>query len=156
MVYFRSFSNKHYNFYNNICEKCPSSIRYWDLNPRPLGLESPPITTRPGLPPSNIYLDKKDVRVYVFRSDVTTGREVLCKQLQTFVQLIELVNEHSDETTFMEKALHIFVEKKNSSYTFGAPLLSLTKKFCDQKVSVTCNYICLLSRGYTKGVSCYF
>ena len=58
----------------------------------------------------------------------------------------------------MEKALHIFVEKKNSSYTFGAPLLSLTKKFCDQKVSVTSNYICLLSppstwRGYTKGVS---
>ena len=31
--------------------KCPSSIRYQDSNPRPLGFESPPITTRPGLSP---------------------------------------------------------------------------------------------------------
>ena len=47
---FLVFSNKHYNFYNNICEKCPSSIRCRDWNPRPLGIESPPVTTRPGLP----------------------------------------------------------------------------------------------------------
>ena len=47
---FSVFLNKHYNFYNT-CEKCPSSIRYQDSNPRPLGRESPPITTRPGLPP---------------------------------------------------------------------------------------------------------
>ena len=32
-------------------KKCPSSIRCRDLNPRPLGCESFPITTRPGLPP---------------------------------------------------------------------------------------------------------
>ena len=31
--------------------KCPSSIRYQDSNPWPLGFESPPITTRPGLSP---------------------------------------------------------------------------------------------------------
>ena len=43
------FSNKHYNFLANICEKCPSSWWCWDLNPRPSGHESPP--TRPGLPP---------------------------------------------------------------------------------------------------------
>ena len=36
-------------------EKCPSSIRCRDSNPRPLEHESPPITTRPGLPPSFIY-----------------------------------------------------------------------------------------------------
>ena len=30
---------------------CPSSIRHRDSNPRPLDLEPPPITTRPGLPP---------------------------------------------------------------------------------------------------------
>ena len=29
-------------------KKCPSSIRCWDLNPRPLECETPPITTRPG------------------------------------------------------------------------------------------------------------
>ena len=28
---------------------CPSSIRSWDSNSRPLEHESPPITTRPGL-----------------------------------------------------------------------------------------------------------
>ena len=31
---------------------CPSRIRHWDLNPQPLEREYPPITTRPGLPPS--------------------------------------------------------------------------------------------------------
>ena len=35
----------------NICEKCPSSIQCWDLNPRPSGHESPPITTRLGSRP---------------------------------------------------------------------------------------------------------
>ena len=33
----------------NICEKCPSSIRFWDSNPQPSGHEPPPLTTRPGL-----------------------------------------------------------------------------------------------------------
>ena len=32
-------------------KKCPSSIRCWDSNLQPLEHESPPITTRPGLPP---------------------------------------------------------------------------------------------------------
>ena len=35
-------------------KKCPSSIRYWDLNPQPSEHESPPLTTRPGLPPTRI------------------------------------------------------------------------------------------------------
>ena len=30
--------------------KCPSSIQCWDSNPQPLEHESPPITTRPGIP----------------------------------------------------------------------------------------------------------
>ena len=42
-------------FATNKCEKCPSSIRCRDSNSRPLELESPPTTTRPGLPP---YLAK--------------------------------------------------------------------------------------------------
>ena len=37
-------------------KKCPSSIRRWDSNPRPLERESTPITTRPGLPPSLRFL----------------------------------------------------------------------------------------------------
>ena len=45
-------------FTTNQCEKmsCPSSIRRRDSNPRPLERESPPITTRPGLPPEKLKL----------------------------------------------------------------------------------------------------
>ena len=50
-VYFQSF---HANI-NTIVQqmkvkKCPSSKQHWDSNPRPSECESPPITTRPGLP----------------------------------------------------------------------------------------------------------
>ena len=38
-------------FTTNICEIFLSSIQCQDLNPRPSECESPPITTRPGLPP---------------------------------------------------------------------------------------------------------
>ena len=49
---FLSFQHTHYKFYNKyICEKCPSGIQCQDSNTRLLEHESPPITTRPGLPP---------------------------------------------------------------------------------------------------------
>ena len=45
------FSNKHYNFFTNFfVKKCKNNIPCRDSNPWPLGHESPPITTRPGLP----------------------------------------------------------------------------------------------------------
>ena len=51
-VYFQSFQTNIITiFTTNICEKCPSSIRCRDSNPRPSERESLPITTRPGLPP---------------------------------------------------------------------------------------------------------
>ena len=37
--------------FTTICEKCPSSIPCWDSNPRSLDRKSPPVSTRPGLPP---------------------------------------------------------------------------------------------------------
>ena len=47
-----SYLFRQYNFYNNyMWTKSPSSIKCWDLNPWPSGLESHPITTGPGLPP---------------------------------------------------------------------------------------------------------
>ena len=46
------FSNKHYNLLQQICEKFPYSIWCWDSNPQPSGHKFPPMTTRPGLPPS--------------------------------------------------------------------------------------------------------
>ena len=39
------------NITSHKCEKCPSSICYWDPNPQPIEHESLPITTRTGLPP---------------------------------------------------------------------------------------------------------
>ena len=50
-VEFGSFLKNQYNLYK-VMKKCPSRIRYLDLNPRPLEQESSPITTRPGLPPN--------------------------------------------------------------------------------------------------------
>ena len=38
-------------FITNKCEKCPSRKQHYDSNLRPLEHESPPITTKPGLPP---------------------------------------------------------------------------------------------------------
>ena len=54
---FSVFSNKQYNSYNKSMWKMssPSSIWRWDLNPRPLERESPPITTRPVLPPPSLH-----------------------------------------------------------------------------------------------------
>ena len=37
-------------FTTNQCEKCPYTLWCWDSNPRPSEHESPPITTRPGVP----------------------------------------------------------------------------------------------------------
>ena len=51
-VYFRSFQTNIVTiFTTNKCEKCPSSIRCRDSNSQPSDHESPPLTTRPGLPP---------------------------------------------------------------------------------------------------------
>ena len=47
-VYFQSFQTNHTIFTTNQFEKCPSSLRRQDLNPRPLEHESSPLTTRPG------------------------------------------------------------------------------------------------------------
>ena len=50
---FGLFQTNNSIFTTNQCEKlsCPSSIRHQDSNPQLLERESPPITTRPGLPP---------------------------------------------------------------------------------------------------------
>ena len=49
-IYFRPFKHTIQVFATNECEKM--SIHWcWESNARPLEHESPPITTRPGLPP---------------------------------------------------------------------------------------------------------
>ena len=84
---FSSFQTNITFFTTNKCETCPSSIWCWDSKPRPSEHESPPITTRPGLPPKVVKLfvmliaikltlrsdrmfclddDDDDVTVYIF------------------------------------------------------------------------------------------
>jgi len=50
-IYFRLFKHTLQFLQQINVKKYPSSIRYRDSNPRPLGRESLPITTRPGLQP---------------------------------------------------------------------------------------------------------
>ena len=50
-------------FLQQICEKCPSSIWCRDSKPLPLEHESPPMTTRPGLPD---VLHKLDNDIFYF------------------------------------------------------------------------------------------
>ena len=58
LLFFWSFQTNIITIFStNICDKCPSSIQCWDSNPWPLEHESPPTTTRPGLPPvGHVYL----------------------------------------------------------------------------------------------------
>ena len=49
LVYFQPFQTNIITFFTtNMCEKCPSSLRFRDLNPRPSECEFQSITTRPG------------------------------------------------------------------------------------------------------------
>ena len=47
---FGLFKQTSSQFLQQICEKCPCSIRRQESNPLPLEHESPPMTTRPGIP----------------------------------------------------------------------------------------------------------
>ena len=42
-----------------IVQKCPCSTQCWDSNPQPSEVKSPPVTTRPGLPPKKKIVCKK-------------------------------------------------------------------------------------------------
>ena len=51
LVYFRLFKQTIQFLQQIDVKKYPSSVRCWDLNPRPSEDELPPITTKPGLSP---------------------------------------------------------------------------------------------------------
>ena len=52
---FQSFSNKQYKILQQMnVKKCPSSIQRWDSNSQPSDYETPPLTTRPVLPPKKM------------------------------------------------------------------------------------------------------
>ena len=51
-MYFRLFKQKLQFLQQINVKKCPSSIRHKDPNSQPSDYKPPPLTTRPGLPPS--------------------------------------------------------------------------------------------------------
>ena len=61
-VYFRLFKQALQFLQQINVKQCPSSIRHWDSNPQPLEIESPPITTRPGLPPVKKFVTVSDYK----------------------------------------------------------------------------------------------
>ena len=75
IIYFQSFqTNTITIFTTNICEKCPSSIWCQDSNPQPLEHESPPITTRPGLPPSTWKMFEEELDT---KNNLRAGKQFL-------------------------------------------------------------------------------
>ena len=76
----------------NQCEKCPSSIRRQDSNSQPSDYESPPLTTRPGLPPAVLFclamyfLTKKYLVVDVISILQTKWNSLYTKQLDRLIK----------------------------------------------------------------------
>ena len=70
-VYFRSYQTNFTIFTTNNCEKCPSSIRRRESNPRPLVRESLPLTTRPGLI-FECWAIKKDMKEFEKHSNLNS------------------------------------------------------------------------------------
>ena len=56
---FTIVSIKEFNFTKSQYEKCQSSLWHWDSNSQPLEHESPPLTTKPGLPPKPSFVKAK-------------------------------------------------------------------------------------------------
>ena len=78
-VYLLVFSKKQYNFYHNLIWKSPSSIWCQDLNPQPLARQSPPMTTRLGLPPTPFHDS------FLFRIEKSCFEDFLLKSQIYFV-----------------------------------------------------------------------
>ena len=107
-------------FTTNQCEKIssPSSIRSQDSNPRPLERESPPITTRPGLPPIEIIcVDGLSFIMFVWcevniKPGCIGSNETDCWHLRTKVESTERLKHFCDLfSIYMVNVLIFFARK---------------------------------------------
>ena len=80
---------------NRYVKNCPSSILCRDSNSRPLEHESPPITTRPGLPPYDLFLCFYILKLYQLGVD----RQTLWSNEE-----IALVRDHNRPTSKLSVA----------------------------------------------------
>ena len=125
-------SNKHYNFTANKCEKCPSTIWCWDSNPRPSEYESPPITTRPGLPPNRF--DNVQCSFSLSKWQMQYLRSQLVS-IRLIYMASPLGNKESEkQTDFIQKYHNLFlrnsqkvnsIQSYNSGQGYGKLLLEM-------------------------------
>ena len=111
-VYFRSFITNNTIFYNKSMWKMsfPSSIRHQDSNPWPLECESPPITTRPGLPPNVVHTEFAEwllPTLETFVASLIEGATTSVTRLGNFLHFGHLFkafgnNEFSKSFTFLD------------------------------------------------------
>ena len=99
--------------------KCPSSIRYQDSNPRPLGFESPPITTRPGLSP--MLLSFPLLSPLYFTSSSTSS---LCFKVTYYLICVSI------SLCFLSFYLHFFLSLFVCLYFPSLFLCITTPRFC--------------------------
>ena len=96
-AYFWSFQTNITNFYNKyMWKKCPSSIQCRDSNTWPSDHESPPITTRPELPPYSKELwsnacsddDRKTTIWFCYKISICTWKFQCDKTARLFGQYL--------------------------------------------------------------------
>ena len=118
---FLSFQTNFTIFTTNKCEKCPSSIRCWDSNPRPSEYESPPITTRPGLPPNRF--DNVKCSFSLSKGQMQYLRSQLVS-IRLIYMASPLGNKESEkQTDFIQKYHNLFLrnsQKVNSIQSYNS------------------------------------
>ena len=122
-LFFSIFSIKNQNFYKKSCEYCPSNIRHQDSNSQPTDYESPPLTTRPGLPPLKLVVGFSEC-VYKFKSGVRlcSRKSLSCVCISQMWQLFKLWRRCTGKKERVR-------EKTSSKFSFQLEFLSFQISF---------------------------
>ena len=109
-IYFRIFMQT-LQYLNQIYVKI--SIQYWDSKPQPSELESPPVTTRPGLPPSCPVI----LNLIIFERHILSILTHFFLRLFCFLEILCYFCTKVLWRVFLQKEFHIFlarvVEREN-------------------------------------------
>ena len=144
---FSSFQTNITMFTTNLCEKCPSSIRCWDSNSRPSEHGSPPITTRPGLPPCRYNFSVRDLwlrATYLVKNSVPIQwREIDCLFFGLRIFLDEFLEAAClTDHRMSQYLLFLFhyltasplkVERKSNHFIFNFFISKVSFSLADQK-----------------------
>ena len=146
LVYFRSFSNKQYKFYNKLMRKCPSSIRCQDSNSQPPDYKSPPLTTRPGLTPDiGFFMTRQN---NIFKTTSLMHRMNCCNLFSSKVPKGVMLTHRNLVATLTSIIIGIGLHgNKSDAYLAYLPLAHVLELLCELlmcmngiKVSIEINY----------------